>query len=165
MYKDIKEIIQSKRFRFMLIGLGFVVSALLIFQAGMFVGYRKAAFSYKFGDNYYRVFSDHKGRSFRSSLRGSFIDGYGAVGKIISVNLPTFVVAGTDEVERIVLITDDTRIRRFDKSITPSELKTGDFVVVFGSPNESSQVEAKLIRFIPLAANIGATSSAKSAKQ
>lgn len=149
MYKDIKEFAQSKTLQKILIGVGMAVVALLIFQAGMFVGYRKASFSYRFGDNYYRAFGDHGPKSFKGSMRGGFIEANGAVGKIVSINLPTFVVVGTDNVEKVILIRENTRIRHLDTTATSTDLKVDDSIVIFGSPNDSSQIEAKLIRIVP----------------
>lgn len=130
-------------------GVGLALIVLLIFQAGMFVGYRKAAFSYRFGDNYYRAFGEHGPRPFQIPLQEGFIESHGAVGKIVTINLPTFVMVGPDEIEKVILIGDDTQIRHFDTTISASDLKVDDFTVVLGSPNENSQIEAKLIRVLP----------------
>ncbi len=149
MDKKFKEFTQSSKFRTLLICLGIAVVALVIFQAGIFIGYRKASFSYHFGDNYYRAFGQRGPRPFEVPIRGGFIEAHGATGKIISVNLPTFVVTGSDNIEKVILIQDDTKIRYLDATITPQTLKVSDMVVVIGSPNENSQIEAKLIRVIP----------------
>ena len=153
MYKNLKEFAQSKSFHGILVGISIVIVALIIFQSGMFVGYRKAAFSYRMGDNYYRAFGDHGPRPFQVPLRGGFIESHGAVGKIISINLPTFVVIGPDEIEKVILIGDDTQIRSFDTTVLASDLKVDDFTVIIGSPNEDSQIEAKLIRILPAPPN------------
>jgi hypothetical protein len=149
MYKNLKEFTQSKMFQKVLIGVGIAIIALLIFQAGIFVGYRKASFSYRFGDNYYRVFGEHGQKLFKGSIRGGFIEANGAVGKIVSINLPTFVVVGTDNVEKVILIRENTRVRYLDGTATSSDLKVDDSIVVFGRPNENSQIEARLIRIVP----------------
>ena len=67
----------------------------------------------------------------------------------MSLNLPTFVVTGPDEIEKVIVVGDDTRIRRFDATIPATDLKVGDFTVILGSPNENSQIESKLIRILP----------------
>lgn len=149
MYKNLKEFSRSKTFQGTLVGLGVAIVALLIFQAGMLVGYRKAAFSYRMGDNYYRAFGDRGPRPFQIPLRGGFSEAYSAIGKVMSINLPTFVVTGPDEVEKVILISESTQIRRFDRTIKASDLKVGDFTVTLGSPNDDSQIEAKLIRILP----------------
>ena len=153
MYKDIKEFTQSKLFQKILTLVGVFIVALIIFQAGVFMGYRKASFSYRFGDNYYRAFGDRGPKPFRGSMMGAFIESNGAVGKIISINLPTFVLLGRDNIEKVILIKNDTQIRYLDASATSSDLKVDDFVVAFGSPNENSEIEAKLVRVIPVPNN------------
>ena len=118
--------------------------ALLIFQAGMFAGYRMAAFSYGTGRAYYDVFerSEH-------GYRGGFSEAHGAAGQIVSLTLPTFIVKSRDNTEKVVLIESDTEIRRFRDVATSTDLKTNDFVVVIGEPNTKAQVAAKLIRILP----------------
>ncbi len=156
MYKDLKAYTQSQMFRKILAGVGAAIVALLIFQAGMHVGYRKAAFSYRFGDNYYRVFGDHGRKPLRGSHRGGFMESNGAIGKIVSIDLPTFVVA-SDNVEKVVSIGENTHIRHRDAAATPADLKVDDSVVVFGPLNEESQIEARLIRIVPAPAGAAAS--------
>lgn len=129
--------------------MGIAIIALLIFQAGIFMGYRKASFAYRFGDNYYRVFDRQAPSPFGFPLHDEFRASHGAVGKVMSVSLPTLVVAGPDSIEKTVLVTNDTLIRRFDVELKPEDIKTGDFLVAIGDPNEDSQIQAKLIRILP----------------
>lgn len=146
---DIKEYIKSQSFRGIIIGIVIAVIVLLIFQAGVFVGYRKASFAYRFGDNYYQVFDNRAPSPLGFPLQDEFRASHGAVGEVISISLPTLVVAGPDSVEKTVLITSDTLVRKFDGDVKPEDIKTGDFLVAIGDPNESSQIQAKLIRILP----------------
>lgn len=146
---NIKEFIQSRSFQGILIGLGIAILILIIFEAGASVGYHKAAFSFRSGDNFYRVFGDRRTTVFKVPVRNMPMEAHGAAGNIVSVNLPTFVVADRDNVEKEVLIATDTILRHFDETIEPSDLTAGDFVVVFGEPNNDSKIEAKLIRVLP----------------
>jgi len=75
--------------------------------------------------------------------------GHGAVGRIIKVSLPTMVVSGPDNLEKVVMIKDDTIVRQFRSDLKPGDLKIDQNVVVVGSPNEDGQIEAKLIRLMP----------------
>ncbi len=154
----IKDFVQSKKFVKILCGIGVIVVALIIFQAGIFVGYHKAAFSYKWGENYYHDFFGGP-REERGLFKGpmgmmgipreDFSSAHGVSGKIIKVDLPTIVIDGQDNVEKVVLIKDDTVIRSLRENIKPTDLKADDFVVVIGSPDDKGQIEAKLIRIIP----------------
>jgi hypothetical protein len=149
-----KNFFQSKIFTKILYVVGILIIALIIFQAGMFVGFRKAEFSGKFGNNYRETFGGPRGGFGIGMMQGFFGDenfpsAHGAVGKIIKINLPTLVVIGPDNVEKVVLIKDDTQIVEFRQQIKPADLKLDDYIVVIGTPNNSSQIEAKLIRIMP----------------
>lgn len=121
-------------------GICILVTILLIFQAGIMVGYHKAAFAYRNGDNYYRVF----GRE-QFDLPG----GHGAVGKIVRLNLPSLTIAQPDNVEKDILIDNQTQVRRSRTVIPAQELAVNSYVIVLGNPNATGQIVAKLIRVIP----------------
>lgn len=133
-----------------LIGIGIVIVALLIFQAGIFVGYHKAGFSYRWGENYFRTFGKPRGGFMgMGMMENRFPSANGISGKIIKVNLPSIVIEEQANVERVAVITSGTIIRKFREEIKPQDLKVGDSVVVVGSPDNNAQIEAKLIRIIP----------------
>lgn len=131
-----------------------LITLLLVFQAGRFVGFRQAVFSGRLGDNYFRAMEGpNRGPLGMRGPRGFMTDdlpnGHGAVGKIIKINLPTLIVVGPDGLEKVVKVNDETIVRRFRDNIKISELTVGDSVVVIGSADEVSQIEAKLIRLLP----------------
>jgi len=146
---NLKEFFQSKTSNGILIGVGIVLVALIIFQAGVFVGYRRASFSYKLGDNYYRTFGGPVGAHLPGFPKDDFPNAHGIVGKIIKVELPKLFVAGDDGVEKAFLISSSTVIRQFRDPVDAKLLKANDLVVVVGSPNSDSIIEAKLIRILP----------------
>ena len=76
--------------------------------------------------------------------------GHGAAGKIVSIALPLIVVAGPDNLEKTLVIDEDTEIREFQNTITKDKLQVGDFIIVLGTPNEAGEIEAKLIRLAPV---------------
>jgi hypothetical protein len=150
--KDTKEnFFETKLFKDILLGIGVLIVLATVFNMGIHVGYHKATFSYGVGDGYYRVF---EGRSLpppmpASNMHGAFFVSHGALGKIVSISLPTFVLADQDEVEKTIMIGDDTIIRTLRDEITPQDLQVGNTVVVLGAPTESAQIDAKLIRVMP----------------
>lgn len=150
---DIKNIFESKFIKGLVVGIAVFVIALIIFQAGVLVGYKKAGFSSRMGDNYYRAFNnDNSQRRDASMMRGPFDDlagGHGAAGKIVKINLPTFIVSSPDGIEKTVLVTDDTNIRQFRETISSKNLQLDQHVVVLGSPNDDGNVVAKFIRVLP----------------
>lgn len=153
---DIKKVFLSKTFGGVLAGFCIAVIVLVIFQAGMHVGFRKASFAGRFGDNYYRTFDNHRmGPSAIGMSRMDFVETHGAAGRIVSINLATLVIEDRDGTEKVVLIKKDTVIRLFRKEITSSELAVGDFVVVIGSPNDQAQIEAQLVRLLQTSGDNG----------
>lgn len=129
--------------------IGILIIILVIFQAGVFVGYKKSEFSKHWGDNYSIIFGERRG------IPGMpFIDdltpAHGVTGKIIKIDLPSFIVEGTDNIEKSVLIKDDTSIRQSRSNFKASDLKVGDFVIVIGAPDQNGQIEAELIRITPV---------------
>jgi len=109
-----------------------IIIAFGVFQAGVFVGFHKARFMNRFGDNYMK------------NVPG----GHGAIGKVISVASSTIVVSEKN-VEKIVAINAETKIAQRRNSATSTDIKAGDFIVVIGEPDETGQVVAKFIRLMP----------------
>ncbi|MFA6445928.1 MAG: hypothetical protein WCW14_01605 [Candidatus Paceibacterota bacterium] len=128
-----------------------IVIILFIFQAGVFVGYRKASFSYNLGDNYYQTFGGPRGGPMmdRGPRGEEFINSHGSVGKIIQISLPTIIVSEPNGVEKIITIDDDTTVRRFREELKPTDLSINDMVVIIGSPDKKGQIDASLIRLLP----------------
>ncbi len=128
---------------------GFAV-VVLIFGAGMFVGGMKAKFSYRWAESYHRNFGGPQGGFFGNwrkmpPLPGEFIEGHGAFGEIIELKDNGFVIKDRGEIEKVIVTTKDTIIKKGMKTVE-GDLKVGEYVVIIGSPNEEGQIEAKLIR-------------------
>ncbi len=152
---NIQEYIKSPAFKWIIIGMCIAIAVLLIFQAGIFVGFRKASFAYRFGDNYYRVFDRKVPAPFGFPLKNDFNSSHGAVGEVVSISLPTLVVVGPDSIEKTVLIGSSTLIRKFDTELKSTDIKVGDFLVAIGESNDNSQIQAKLIRMLPEPPELG----------
>ncbi len=147
-YEDIKKVFESKVSTKILIIIGLAIVAMLIFSAGIFVGFHKAGFGRDWGENYERNFGMRSGGMMFG--RDNFPNSHGAVGKILKIESPTIIVQDTkDNTEKIILIKDDTRIQKMMTNITANDLVVNDYIVVIGSPNSQGQIEAKLIRVMP----------------
>ncbi|MFZ3063557.1 MAG: hypothetical protein WA148_07460 [Actinomycetota bacterium] len=142
-----EQAVSKSRLWIILIG---VALALLVvigsFGIGVFVGTQKARFSYRWAEHYYKNFGG-PGRQFFRDLRGrDFVDGHGVFGEIIKIEGNALVVKSKRGVEKSVVVSKDTTIRRGGETIKVKDLKVNDSIVVIGSPNEKGQIEAKLIR-------------------
>ena len=147
MYEHIKKFFESTLFLKILCGIGILIIALIIFYAGVTVGFNKASFGRTWAENYERNFGfvpDH-------SLFGinNFPNANGAIGKIIKIELPTIIVQDKDNIEEVILTTESTQIQKMKSNITTNDLKLDDFVVVIGTPNTKGEIEAKFIRVMP----------------
>ena len=129
--------------------MGGIVIMLLIFKAGMMVGYRKAGFSYRWGDSYHRNFAGPRKGFLRDFRDRDFIDGHGTFGEILSIDGAKFVVRGRDNMEKIISTDDKTVLQRGRDTVRLQDLRVGDFIVTIGSPNNEGQIEAKFIRIMP----------------
>lgn len=153
---DFNKFFQSKTFKIILYAIGGLIIFLAVFKTGMFVGFKKAKFSYKWGENYHRNFAGPRGGFFKDFSGGDFIDAHGIFGQIIEIDPPTeseqeatLIIKGRDDVEKIVLVAADVSIKSFQKTANLSDLNIDDYVVVIGEPNDDGQIEAKLIRILP----------------
>lgn len=150
MNKQNKKILSPEILKWIVISLLVFVIIILIFGIGMWVGEKKARFSYRWAENYHKNFGGPKNGFFndwQNFPHKDYIDGHGAFGEIIQLNDSDFVIKGRDDIEKIIITTENTIIKKRRKTMA-NELKIGDRVIVIGSPNENGQIEAKLIRII-----------------
>lgn len=153
---DLDKLFKSKNFTKALIGIGCVAVLLLVFRAGIAIGFRKANFSYKWGENYHRNFGGPKNGFFENFGRRDFIDSHGVFGQIIKIDTVTgtngtiIIIKGSDNVEKIVVLGEETTITAMRKNLKKEDLKVGDSIVVIGAPNDSGQIDAKFIRVMPI---------------
>jgi len=150
---ELKEIIKSKLYIVIALSLAAIVIIFLIFGAGMYVGFHKAKFSYQWAENYHKNFADPRGGFFRDFGGKDLIDSHGISGQIMKIDGSTLVIKGQDNMEKIVVIKDNTTIERFREIIKSSDLKVDDFIVVIGEPNDVGQIEAKFLRIMPALAS------------
>lgn len=142
---------QSKKYQWIIVITGGLIAALFVFEAGVFVGYHKASFSYRWGENYERNFGGPRGGFFGGHMMmdDDFVNPHGTFGKILKIELPQLTVEGNDGKEKIIQIGDDTIIRRVRDIVSGADLHVGDNIVVIGEPNAQGQIESKLIRIMP----------------
>ncbi len=135
--------------KWIIIGLLAFVVILLVFGLGVLIGERKAKFSYRWAEQYHKMFAGPRQGFFgnwRSFPRGEFIEAHGTFGEIIEMKEKDFIIKGSEDVEKVILISDKTVIQRGRENMKKEDLRIGDFVVIIGSPNEEGKIEAKVIR-------------------
>ncbi len=143
---------KSDTLKKIIVGTVILIVALLIFQIGEFVGYKKAAFSYQFGERYYKsTFGrfDSRRNSYMGRMMNDFSETNGAVGRIIKIQFPTLILEGRDGVEKIVSIEASTTIKQLRNDLKSNDLKVDQNIMVIGEPNDKSEIQAKFIRVLP----------------
>jgi len=146
---DINKILQSKKFKITMGIIGGLIVLLLAFGIGAFVGLRRANFSFRWAENYHRNFGGPRNGFFGEINGRDFIDAHGVFGQIIKIDGSTLIINGRDNTEKIVVIKDKTIINGFQNNLKPADLKVNDYIVVIGDPNNTGQIEARLIRLMP----------------
>ena len=144
---NIENVLHSSWFKKAVIAVGALLVLLLVFQAGVYVGIRKAGFSARLGDNYYRAVGSIREMPgpFGEELSG----GEGAAGKVISVSLPTFVVEDRDNTEKIVSLQNTDDIKYLRDATSSGAITPGRFVIVIGEPDADGKINASFVRILP----------------
>ena len=137
---------ESKLFGIIILATTGLVVLVFVFGLGVFVGTKKAEFSFQWADEYHKNFGGPQGGFFGDMMGQNFTEANGVFGQIIKIADQTLTIQGNDNVEKNILITDKTTIVYQRKKIQLSELKLNDKVVVIGDPDSQGQIQAELIR-------------------
>lgn len=141
-----------KLFSRIVIVIGAVLVAMLVFWAGLAVGYKQAEFSYRWDRHYAEVFGG-KGSPFFMSFRHDGDDQpfppTGAAGTIVGVHLPSVAVKGPDQAEKVVLIGSSTQLRLLHGTASTTDLRIGSFLIALGQPDANGRIQATFIRILP----------------
>jgi len=143
-----KDILLSRGTSMVIAALAVLLVMILVFQSGYYIGYRKGIFSYEWNDAY---FNDPIGPR---SIFAPFINDTddmnpnGAVGRIISIQLPLVLMRGGNNLEKLVSIGPDTIIRATRGMASTSDLRLGDKIVIIGIPTNDGRISASLIKII-----------------
>ena len=153
---DIKKFTNSKPLKVAIITIVILAIASFVFQAGVFVGFHKASFLFKNGDNFYNVYGKNSGMMggrgemhMNNFLRDEYSSAHGAVGKIVKISLPNIVVLGSDGIEKNILTDKNTIVKLFRDNSSAEKLTIDQNIAVLGSPDAQGQIVAKLIRVLP----------------
>lgn len=151
----IKEATQSKKIKIAAGIIGIILIALVSFGAGIRVGFRKARFSYAFGENYERNFAGPRPpmgpagnpmRFFRDMEGRGFRNAHGLAGTIISIANDSVIIEDKSGKENTVTITSKTIIKQRRDNLKITDLKPDDQVVIMGNPDNTGTINATLIR-------------------
>lgn len=150
---NINNILESKLFRGVILGIAGLIALGFVFNLGVFVGARRANFSFRWADEYHRNFGGPQGGFFGDFIgtEKEFPNSSGSFGQIIRIDTSanTLTMKDASNVEKNILISKKTTIVYQRKNIGLFDLKINDSIVVIGEPNSTGQIEAVLIRVMP----------------
>lgn len=149
-----KSVSDSKKVKSMIIVIACFAVAALIFQAGEIVGFKKASFGKHWGENYEKNFGMVKYNRMMGGMPDRLPNAHGAIGRVVKIELPNIIVTDKGGVEKVVVLDDDVLIKKGQDSVLTKDIAVNDFVVVIGSPNEKGQINARLIRIMPVPLSI-----------
>jgi hypothetical protein len=139
---------------------GLLLLMLISFAVGVSVGFHKAKFSSRFGENYERNFmGQHFGVGKQEvGLMGKMKEkmgefegrgmrnGHGVAGTIISISDGSIVVKDKDNKEITISVSDQTIINQGQNTIKIGDLKNDEQIIVIGKPGDNGVINADLIR-------------------
>lgn len=153
---SLQRLTESKYFKVAAITSGVLLVALVSFASGLHVGFHKALFSAKFGENYERNFlSAPHDRPVPSLGMRSMTDPvgekgmrnpHGLSGEILSLSGDSIVIKNRDNQESTIRVSEATVINRGKETLMFSDLATGNKIVVIGKPQDTGIIDAHLIR-------------------
>lgn len=148
---------QSKTLKWIILAIGALVVLVFVFCIGVFVGTERADFSFEWADQYHRNFAGPQGGFFGDfmGMDRQFTNANGIFGQIIAINNDVLTVKDNDgdNTEKNILANNKTTIILQKKNIKLSDLKIDDNIVVIGEPDNTGEIQAKLIRVMPALPN------------
>lgn len=148
-----EDFFQSKAFKGIILAIAGLIILVFVFGMGVFVGMKRANFSFKWADQYHRNFGGPQNGFFGDfmGMDREFSNANGSFGQIIKIDPAgqTLTIKDVSNVEKNILLNNKTTIVFQRKNMKLSDLKLNDNVVVIGEPNSSGQIIAELIRVMP----------------
>jgi hypothetical protein len=139
---------QSKTFSLILKSIVALIAAMLIFQLGMFVGFRKASFSYAWGDNYHTVFGGPQGGLMHDFAGQDFMNGHGISGTVAQIDGNNIIIKGNSGMEMSITVTDKTSILKGRSQAGLADLQLDDMITAIGRPGNNGVIAAEIIRVL-----------------
>ncbi len=156
---DSDKTFQSKIFILILKIIILTAILLFIFWLGMFIGQKKGQFRYARRESYccnILSFYSNSRPNFLppEHLKGmlgkqSSVNTYGIIGRILKISDNKLVVLDRDGIEKTVIVSQETIIKYFQKTISIKDLVINNMIAVIGEPKENGQIEARFIRVLP----------------
>ncbi len=124
-----------------------LIIVLGVFALGVQVGFHKAGFTYSWINNYPNNFGGSR-PPVKLPSSSEFLNAHGLFGTILSTGQNTLIVKDDDNNEKTVVVPANAVLRENFQDIHSSDLKTGQQIIVIGSPDNQGRIDAKFIRVL-----------------
>src|ERR1700690_3316843 len=135
-----EELIQNKKFRVVMWSVVGLLVLIVVFAAGEFIGTEKTQFAYHWDQHYFQNFVGKMPagnpvyiRQGPMAFDRNFMDAHGTMGSVIRIDGNTVIIKGSDGVEKNVLVTAGTIIKKGPNDAVIADLKTNDNIIVIGA--------------------------------
>jgi len=145
-----ENIFESKLFKATVLIIGCLIVLTFVFCIGVFVGTEKAEFSFGWAKAYHQNFGGPQEGFFGGMVDKNFTDANGVFGQIIKIEGNVLTIQGRDNIEKNILVGNGTTIVCQRQNIKVSDLRLNDEVVIIGDPIDNGQIQAGLIRIMPI---------------
>lgn len=144
--KEIRDTVFSISGRKILLVIGIVLIAVLIFHAGVVVGSHR---HFRGGEEQRFGFRPAPGMIVMHMPRGFIEGGHGTVGTVEQTATSSLTVRMRDGSTATILLKQGTVIRDLDGDASSSVIMAGQSIIVLGVPNDDGTISADLIRVVP----------------
>jgi len=134
--------------------IGIVLGVLVVFSLGAAVGYRRALFASRFGEEYSRNFGVPGPMGMGVPTGPMSFSMHGVAGRVIDVASASLAVDDPQGNEQSVAVVPATVIREDDDTILIDAIEVGDMITAIGGPNQDGQIEARFIRVFPASSSM-----------
>jgi hypothetical protein len=153
--------IESKAFGIILLSVAGLAVILFTFSIGVFIGSKKAEFSFRWAEQYHKNFAGPKEGFLGQVMGREFMEASGTFGHIVNIGEPNaqgqvliITQDARDNKEMNILVDQKTSVTYLKNNIKLSDLKINDNIIIIGQPNADGQIEARLIRVMPQKVNL-----------
>ncbi len=145
--KNIQSLAKHPTLKKVLILLIIILVAMVIFSAGVAVGFLKGEFSERWDRHYMEVMSGPVSPFYDIGNRAP--SPHGTAGQVMSSAGGQLLVKGQSDTEYVVIVSPQTVIRQIHNQGTTTDIQVGSWITAIGSPDESGRLIATFIRIMP----------------
>ncbi len=149
-HNPMKNYFRSNAVSKIILALSILLVILLIFQAGVLMGYRQGFFASNWNGAHGQYMTSPDSIFAPFIHDSDDVNPHGAIGNIVSIHFPSLLIKGPNSAEQVVNISSTTSIRFMHGNASTSDLVPGNSVIIVGEPQSNGSISAAFIRIMPM---------------